>query len=73
MITDVRDSSSAYKVQEVIIMTVRELVVALVESGIDINSEISVAVPLTEGEWEYISLTKNIVDYGDGTCAIITK
>lgn len=54
-------------------MTVRELVVALVESGIDINSEISVAVPLTEGEWEYISLTKNIVDYGDGTCAIITK
>ena len=55
-------------------MTIRELMTALIESGIDIDSEVSVAVPLTtDGEWEYISLTKNIVNYGDGTCAIISK
>ena len=54
-------------------MTIRELMKALIESGIDIDAKISVAVPLTEGEWEYIGLTRNIVDYGDGTCAIITK
>jgi hypothetical protein len=54
-------------------MTVKDLMIALIESGIDLNSKISIAVPLTEGEWEYIELTKDIVDYGDGTCAIITK
>lgn len=55
-------------------MTVKDLMIALIESGIDLNAEISVAVPNnTVGGWKYIPLTKNIADYGDGTCAILSK
>lgn len=52
-------------------MTLRELIAALLESGIDIDTKISVALSDHEGEWRYISLTNNIVNYDDGTCAII--
>ena len=54
-------------------MTLRELIAALLESGIDIDTKISVALSdhEGEGEWRYISLTNNIVNYDDGTCAII--
>lgn len=50
-------------------MTVRQMITALLESGIDLDAEISIAVD--EGDWRYISLTNNIVDYGDNTCAIV--
>lgn len=51
-------------------MTIRNLITALLESGIDIDTEISVTVS-EDGEWRYISLTNNVVDYDDGTCAIV--
>jgi hypothetical protein len=55
-------------------MTVRELITALLESGIDIDTTISVAISEDDkGEWRYISLTNNVVNYDDGTCAIIGK
>lgn len=53
-------------------MTVRQMITALLESGIDIDAEISVTVS-EDSEWRYISLTNNIVDYGDNTCAIVGK
>lgn len=52
-------------------MTIRNLITTLLESGIDIDAEISVTVD--EGDWRYISLTNNVVDYGDNTCAIVGK
>ena len=54
-------------------MTVRQMITALLESGIALDSEISVTVSEDSGEWRYISLTNNIVDYGDNTCAIVGK
>lgn len=51
-------------------MTIRNLIAALLESGIDIDAEISITVE-DSGEWRYISPTNNVVDYDDGTCAIV--
>ena len=50
-------------------MTIRNLITELLNTGIDLDSEISIAVD--EGDWRYISLTNNIVNYDDGTCAIV--
>lgn len=50
-------------------MTVRQLITDLIESGIDLDAEISIAVE--DSEWRYISLTNNIVNYDDGTSAIV--
>jgi hypothetical protein len=55
-------------------MTLRDLMRMILESGIDIDTTISVAISEDDkGEWRYISLTNNVVNYDDGTCAIIGK
>ena len=54
-------------------MTLRDLMRMILESEIDLDTEINFCIIKNEVEYEYYTFSDNIVDYNDGTCAIIGK
>jgi hypothetical protein len=53
-------------------MTIRELIRLLVDSEIDLDTEIDFCIIENEENYKYYVIN-DIVDYNDGTCAIIGK
>lgn len=54
-------------------MTVGDLFRTLIDSGISLDTEIKVVTKNAETAYEYSDLTTTVVDYEDGTAAIIVK
>lgn len=54
-------------------MTLREVIRTLVDSGISLDTEIKVVTKNESTAYEYSDFTTTVVDYEDGTAAIIVR